>query len=297
MAGHSVLSFAQPATGGYGTFMAALVHLVGWPVVRGGTENLARALARMLRATGGEIHLSTRIERLSDLPPAKSVLLDLTPRQILTIAGDLLPSRYARRLAKYRYGPGVFKIDWALDGGVPWRDEQVQSAGTVHLGGTLAEIAAAEHDVAHGRHPERPYVLCVQPSVADPTRAPEGKQALWAYCHVPNGSTRDMTAAIEGQLERFAPGFRDRVLQRHVMPPAELEAFDANLVGGDVGGGSAAITQFVSRPVLSPHPWATPVRGLYLCSASTPPGGGVHGMGGRHAAALALRREGSGRHR
>lgn len=298
MAGHAVLSFRQPASGGFGTFMAALAHLVGWPVVRGGTEQLALALGRMVRAAGGEIAVSTPVTNLSQLPPADSVLLDLTPRQVLSIAGDALPTRYARKLAKYRYGPGVFKIDWALDGPVPWRDGRVAEAGTVHLGGTLAEIAASEGDVARGRHAQRPYVLCVQPSVADPTRAPEGKQVLWAYCHVPNGSTVDMTAAIEAQLERFAPGFGDRVLQRHVLPPSGLELFDPNLVGGDVGGGSAAISQFVSRPVLSAHPWATPVAGLYLCSASTPPGGGVHGMGGWHAAHLALRRSGSsGRHK
>ena len=295
LAGHAVLSFRQPASGGYGTFMAALAHLVGWPLVHGGTEHLARALARMLRAAGGEIAVSTPVSSLADVPRADAVLLDLTPRQVLAVAGDRLPSRYARQLGRYRYGPGVFKLDWALDDPVPWRDERVRDAGTVHVGATLAEISESEQAVARGRHPSRPYVLCVQPSVADPTRAPEGKHVLWAYCHVPNGSTVDMTEAIESQIERFAPGFRDRVLQRHVLTPSALEAFDGNLVGGDVGGGSAAITQFVSRPVLSPHPWATPVPGLYLCSASTPPGGGVHGMGGWHAAQLALRRM-SGRH-
>jgi phytoene dehydrogenase-like protein len=182
----------------------------------------------------------------------------------------------------------VFKLDWALDGPVPWRDRSMAGAGTVHLGGTLEEIAAAEHDVAHGRHPDRPFVLLVQPCVADPTRAPEGAQTLWAYCHVPNGSDVDMTAAIEAQIERFAPGFADRVLARHAMGPAALEARSANAVGGDIGGGSADLRQFIARPVLSTCPWRTPLSGVYLCSASTPPGAGVHGMGGWQAARLAL---------
>ncbi|MDT4969867.1 MAG: hypothetical protein QOG22_10 [Pseudonocardiales bacterium] len=289
MAGHSVLSLRQLATAGYGTFMAALAHEVGWPVVRGGSENLAIALASSLRQLGGEIHTGTPVRDLAALPPARSILLDLTPRQVLAIAADRLPAGYRRRLAKYRYGPGVFKLDWALDAPVPWRDPRVGQAGTVHVGGTLPEIAASEHAVAAGRHPERPYVLCVQPTVADPTRAPAGKHTFWAYCHVPNGSTRDMTGAIESQIERFAPGFRDRVLARHAFGPGALEGFDANLIGGDLGGGSADLRQFVARPVLSPRPWATPVRGLYICSSSTPPGGGVHGMGGWHAANLALR--------
>lgn len=289
MAGHSVLSLHRPATAGYGQLMAALAHLVGWPVVRGGTENLVLALVGLLRRAGGEIHTGTRVRSLAELPPARSVLLDLSPRHVLAVAGDRLPPGYRRRLARFRHGPGVFKLDWALDAPVPWRDQRVGAAGTVHVGGTLPEIAAAERDVAAGRHPERPYVLCVQPTVADPGRAPAGKHTLWAYCHVPNGSPRDMSAAIENQIERFAPGFRERVLARHVLSPAALEAFDANLVGGDIGGGSADLRQFIARPVLSPRPWATPVRGLYLCSASTPPGGGVHGMGGRQAALLALR--------
>jgi phytoene dehydrogenase-like protein len=289
MAGHSVLSLRQPATGGYGTFMSALAHLVGWPVVPGGTENLAIALTDRLAALGAEIRTSTPITDLDELPPARSTLLDLTPRQVLAVAGDRLPAGYRRRLGKFRYGPGVFKLDWALDAPVPWRDARVGGAGTVHLGGTLDEIAAAEREVAQGNHPSRPYVLVVQPTVADPTRAPAGKHTLWAYCHVPNGSTVDMTDAIEAQLERYAPGFRDRVLARSVLSPAQLEAFDPNLVGGDVGGGAADLRQFVARPVLSRRPWATPVPGLYLCSSSTPPGGGVHGMGGWHAARLALR--------
>lgn len=289
MGAHSVLSLRAPSSGGYGTFLAGLAHSVGWPLVVGGTENLARALAARLERAGGEIHTGTTVRDLRELPPARTLLLDLTPRQLVAIAGDRLPSGYRRRLSRFRYGPGVFKLDYALAGRMPWLDSRVQQAGTVHVGGTLDEIAAAEADVAHGRHPDRPFVMCVQPTVADPTRAPAGQHTLWAYCHVPNGSPADMTEAIEAQLERFAPGFRDLVLARHHLTPAQLEDFDANLVGGDLGGGSADLRQFVARPVLAARPWSTPARGVYLCSASTPPGGGVHGMGGWHAAHLALR--------
>jgi phytoene dehydrogenase-like protein len=290
MAAHSVLSLRQPITAGYGMLLAALAHSVGWPVVRGGSQELADALAERLLRLGGEIHTGTRVGDLGELPSAPIVVLDLTPRQVLEVGGDRLPQRYRRRLERFRYGPGVFKVDWALDGPVPWRDPRVAGAGTVHIGGTLDEIAAGERDVAKGRHPSRPFVLCVQPTVADPSRAPAGKHVLWAYCHVPHGSDVDRTAAIEAQLERFAPGFGERVLARHVMAPKALEAFDANLVGGDLGGGSADLRQFVARPILSARPWATPLPGLFLCSASTPPGGGVHGMGGWHAARLAHRR-------
>lgn len=289
MAAHSVLSLRRPITAGYGLLLAGLAHYVGWPVVRGGSQVLADALAARLARLGGEIQTGVRIGDLASLPPARAVVLDLTARQVLDVAGDRLPSGYRRRLGHFRYGPGVFKIDWALDGPVPWRDPHVGEAGTVHLGGTLAEIAAGEREVARGRHPSRPFVLCVQPTVADPSRAPIGKHVLWGYCHVPNGSDVDMTAPIEEQLERFAPGFAERVLARHVMPPRALEAFDANLVGGDLGGGAADLRQFVARPVLSGRPWATPVPGLFICSSSTPPGGGVHGMGGWQAARLVLK--------
>jgi len=291
MSAHSMLSLRQPITAGYGMLLAALAHSVGWPVVRGGSQGLADALAARLLGLGGEIRTGMRVGDLAELPPARSVLLDLTPRQVLEIASDRLPLRYRRRLSRFRYGPGVFKIDWALDAPVPWRDPRVGDAGTVHLGGSLDEVAAGERAVANGEHPARPFVLCVQPTVADPSRAPLGKHVLWAYCHVPNGSSVDMTAAIEGQLERFAPGFAERVLARHVMPPKALEAFDANLVGGDIGAGAADLRQFIARPVLSPHPWATPVPGLFLCSSSTPPGAGVHGMGGWQAARLAMKRD------
>ncbi len=291
MSAHSMLSLRQPITAGYGMLLAALAHSVGWPVVRGGSQGLADALAARLVQLGGEIRTGMRVGDLAELPQARSVLLDLTPRQVLDVAGDRLPRRYRTRLSRFRYGPGVFKIDWALDAPVPWRDPRVGDAGTVHLGGSLDEVAAGERAVANGEHPARPFVLCVQPTVADPSRAPLGKHVLWAYCHVPNGSSIDMTTAIEGQLERFAPGFAERVLARHVMAPKALEAFDANLVGGDIGGGSADLRQFIARPVLSRHPWATPVPGLFVCSSSTPPGAGVHGMGGWQAARLAMRRD------
>jgi len=294
LAAHSMLDLGQPMTAAYGLLLAVSAHQVGWPVAVGGSQSLADALVARLRALGGELVTGQPVTSLSELPPARAVLLDLTPRQVLRIAGDELPARYRAALARYRYGPGVFKVDWALDGPVPWRDEAVAGAGTVHLGGTLAEVAAAERDVARGRHPDRPFVLFVQATVADPSRAPAGKHTGWGYCHVPLGSTVDMTAAIEAQVERFAPGFRDRILARHVMGPAALEAHNANEVGGDIGGGTADLRQLFARPVLSRHPWATPLPGVYLCSASTPPGAGTHGMSGYHAAHLALRRAAAG---
>jgi len=293
LAAHSMLDLGRPMTAAYGLLLGVSAHQVGWPVAVGGSQALSDVLVARLRALGGELITGHPVTNLRALPPAKAVLLDLTPRQLLRIAGDELPTRYRAALARYRYGPGVFKVDWALDGPVPWRDEAVASAGTVHLGGTLAEVAAAERAVARGRHPERPFVLFVQATVADPTRAPEGRHTGWAYCHVPLGSTVDMTAAIEAQVERFAPGFRDRVLARHVMGPAALEAHNANEIGGDIGGGTADLRQLFARPVLSRHPWATPLPGVYLCSSSTPPGAGVHGMSGHHAATLALRRASS----
>lgn len=291
MAAHSMLDLGAPITAGYGMLLAALAHQVGWPVARGGSQTLADALVARLVRLGGETVAGHLVRDLGELPDARSILLDLTPRQVLAVAGDRLPAGYRRALGRFRYGPGVYKIDWALSGPLPWRDPRVSGAATVHLGGTLEEIAHSEAEVARGRHPDRPYVLLVQPSVADPGRAPAGSHVLWAYCHVPNGSGTDMTKAIEDQIERFAPGFRDLVLARHVMNPAALESYNPNLVGGDIGGGSARLSQFAGRPVYARHPWATPVPGLYLCSASTPPGAAVHGMGGRQAARLALKRD------
>ncbi|MDN5750922.1 MAG: NAD(P)/FAD-dependent oxidoreductase, partial [Pseudonocardia sp.] len=259
MAAHSVLDLHAPVTAGYGMLLAALAHSVGWPVVRGGTQSLADGLVARLRRLGGEVATGAPVGDLGELPPAPVTLLDLTPRQLLAVAGPRLPPRYRRRLERYRYGSGVFKLDYALDAPVPWTDPAVAGAGTVHVGGTAAELAAAERTVARGGHPARPFVLGVQACVADPSRAPAGKHTFWAYCHVPHGSEVDMTAAVEAQIERFAPGFRDRVLGRHAMGPAALEAHNANEVGGDINGGSADWRQFVSRPVLSPNPWRTPL--------------------------------------
>ncbi|HEY0937913.1 MAG TPA: NAD(P)/FAD-dependent oxidoreductase, partial [Trebonia sp.] len=288
MSAHSMVDLRRPITGGYGMLLAALAHQVGWPVVRGGSARLVAALVDLLTSLGGSAETGRPVRDLADVPRAPVILLDLTPRQVLAVCGSRLPSGYARGLRRYRYGPGVFKLDWALSGPVPWRDPAVAAAATVHLGGTLEEIARGEAEVAAGRHPERPYVLAVQPCAADPSRAPAGRHVLWAYCHVPNGSAVDMTAAVENQLERFAPGFRDLVLARAGRGPAALEKHNENLVGGDIAGGYSGFAQFLRRPVLSPHPWRTPLPGVYLCSASTPPGAGVHGMGGYHAARLAL---------
>ncbi|MFG6196579.1 phytoene desaturase family protein [Nonomuraea sp. JJY05] len=282
MAAHSVQDLRAPITAGYGLMLAALAHLAGWPLVRGGSQVLADALVAELRSLGGEAVTGHRVRRLSELS-APTVVLDVSPRQFLAMAD--LPAGYRRRLARFRHGPGVFKMDWALDGPVPWRDPAVAGAGTVHLGGTLEEIALSEAETTAGRHSPRPYVLAVQPYAADPTR---GGHTFWAYCHVPAGSTVDMTDAIETQIERYAPGFRDRVLARHTMGPADLEAANPNLVGGDITGGLTSLIQFLRRPVWSPAPWRTPLPGVFLCSASTPPGPSVHGMGGWQAARLAL---------
>lgn len=291
LAGHSFLRLDTAATAGFGMLLGGLAHLVGWPVVGGGSQRLAEALVSILRSHGGEVRCGERVTTADQLPTSRAVLADLSPRGVVQILGDRVPDRYVRRLSRFRHGPGVFKLDWALDGPVPWSDDDVRRAGTVHLCGTAAEVAHAEAEVASGRHPERPFVLLAQPSLFDATRAPEGRHTLWGYCHVPNGSTVDMTNRIEDQIERFAPGFRDRVLARHAMDSAAMEAHDANYVGGDINGGAADLRQFVFRPVIAARPWITPVPGWYLCSASIPPGGGVHGMCGRKAARSALQRE------
>jgi phytoene dehydrogenase-like protein len=290
-AAHSMLSLRSVASAAFGLVLAVSAHSVGWPVARGGSQRLADALGSYLRSLGGEINAACRVDSLDELPPARAVLLDLTPRQVLRVAGHRLQGGYRRALGRYRYGPGVFKLDWALDGPVPWTAEEVGRAGTVHLGGTLDEIAASEETVSRGEHAERPFVLLVQPSLFDPERAPPGKHALWAYCHVPSGSTIDMTERIEAQVERFAPGFRDRILARSVMPPAEVERRNANCVGGDINGGIQDVRQLFTRPAARLVPYATAARGIYICSSSTPPGGGVHGMCGYFAARAALSRE------
>jgi phytoene dehydrogenase-like protein len=290
LAAHSMLPLDAASTAGYGLLLGLLAHLVGWPLARGGSAAIADALAARLIAHGGTIETNHPVSTIDDLPSARAVLLDLTPRQVLEVAGDHLPSRYRRVLRRYRYGPGVFKVDWALDEAIPWSAPACRRSATVHVGGTMDEIARAERDVARGSHPERPFVLLAQPSLFDDTRAPTGRHTAWAYCHVPNGSAVDMTSAVEAQIERFAPGFCDRVLARHTMTSSMMERYNANYVGGDINGGLTDLRQFIARPRLSLHPWVTPVDGLYMCSSSTPPGGGVHGMCGWHAAREVLRR-------
>jgi phytoene dehydrogenase-like protein len=288
LAGHSMQSLGSPATGGFALFLGVLGHLVGWPVARGGSQSIADGLTSILVARGGEVELGRTVRSLADIPSAKVTLLDLSPRQILDLGGARWPARYRRRLGRFRYGPAAWKVDWALDGPIPWSAAGCARAGTVHLGGPMADIAFAESEVQRGRHPERPYVLLAQQSRFDDTRAPAGSENAWAYCHVPNGSRVDMTERIETQVERFAPGFRDRIVARHVMGPVDIEAHDANYVGGDIGSGATNLRQVLARPVLSPTPWRTPLAGVYLCSSSTPPGPGVHGMCGWHAARTAL---------
>lgn len=286
---HSMLPLDLPPSAGFGLVLAILGHVVGWPLPRGGSQKIVDALAAYLRSMGGEIVTGAEIKSLDALPPARVVLCDVTPRQLLRIAGDRLPRRYQSQLRHYRYGPGVFKIDLALDGPIPWKAEECLRAGTVHVGGTLPEVVAAEGAVAKGEHPEKPFVLLAQQSLFDPTRAPEGKQTVWAYCHVPNGSTFDMTERVESQIERFAPGFRDRILARSTMNSLEVERYNANYVGGDINGGIQDLWQFFTRPAIRPVPYTTPVKNLFICSSSTPPGGGVHGMCGYYAARAALR--------
>ncbi len=292
LAAHATLDLAAPLTSAVGLLLGGLAHGVGWPVAVGGSQSIADALVRRLESLGGEVRTGHPVASMADVPAARAVLFDLTPRQVLRIAGERFPQAYRRRLAEWRYGSGVFKVDWALDAPVPWADERLAGAGTVHLGASFAEMAASERDVAQGRVPERPYVLVAQASAADPSRAPAGRHTLWAYCHVPNGCDVDMTDAIERQIERFAPGFGDRVLARHVMGPAALEAHNANEVGGDIAGGVSDWRQMAARPRLSLAPWATPDPSLFICSSSTPPGGGVHGMCGRSAAQLVMKRLG-----
>lgn len=290
LAAHSIMDLGKPATAAFGLVLGLIGHVVGWPIPRGGSQRIVDALVEHLRSLGGEIETGTRVTSLDIAEGAGAVLFDLTPRQFLDIAGDDVPSQYRRQLGRYRHGSGVFKIDWALDGPVPWSAAECAQAGTVHLGGTLEEIVRSEHDVAMGRHPDRPFVLVAQQSLFDPTRAPDGKHTLWTYCHVPNGSTEDMTERITAQIERFAPGFRDRVIGKSVMTPTEIEASNANYVGGDINGGIQDIRQLYTRPAPRLDPYATPNPRLYFCSSSTPPGGGVHGMGGYHGARSALRR-------
>jgi phytoene dehydrogenase-like protein len=288
VAAHSILPLSAPLTGAFGLLLTLLAHSAGWPVVRGGSSAITDALVAELLSLGGQVSTGCPIGRLAELPRARMVLLDVTPRQFARLAAGRLPNRYAAALGRFRYGPGVCKVDWALDGPVPWSAPACREAGTVHLGGTFAEVARSEAEVAAGRHPDAPFCLVAQPGVVDSSRAPAGRQALWAYCHVPSGSTVDMADKIEAQIERFAPGFRDLILARAVRTAAEMERHNPNYIGGDINGGAGTLRQTVLRPVPRWNPYRTPLRGVYLCSASTPPGGGVHGMCGAWAARAAL---------
>jgi len=285
-AAHSMLPLERRPSGGVGLFLIATAHTYGWGFPRGGSQRLADALAGRLQELGGEIRTDSPVD---ELPRADAVLADVVPRELLRIAGNHFPARYAQALQRYRHGPGVFKLDWALDGPIPWAADECGRAGTVHLGGTLEEIAASERAPWHGRHAERPFVLLAQPSLFDDSRAPAGKHTAWAYCHVPNGCRDDMTDRIEAQVERFAPGFRDLILGKTASGPADFERRNRNIVGGDINGGAIDLGQLLFRPVRKRVPYRTPLRGLYICSSSTPPGGGVHGMSGYSAASVALR--------
>jgi phytoene dehydrogenase-like protein len=287
-AAHTFRPLTAPLTSAFGLLFLMIAHSVGWPLVEGGSARIIGALVDELAALGGQVETGRWVQALDDLPRARAVLLDVTPRQFLGLAGGRLPARQRRALERFRYGPGVCKVDWALSGPVPWQAAACEQAGTVHVCGTFAEVARSESDVAAGRHPERPFCLVAQPGVVDPGRAPDGKQTLWGYCHVPSGSTVDMTDRIEAQIERFAPGFRDLILARSVRTAAEMEQHNPNYIGGDITGGAGTLRQTIFRPTPRWNPYRTGLPGVYLCSASTPPGGGVHGMCGSWAARTAL---------
>jgi phytoene dehydrogenase-like protein len=290
LAAHSVLPLERPVSAAFAVVLGLLGHVTGWPIARGGTQRITDALVSYLASLGGEVVASRRVTSLAALPPHRVALLDLTPREILKVAGPALPARYTRVLSRYRYGPGVFKLDWALDGPIPWTAAACARAGTLHLGGTLDEIADAEAAVWRGEHPERPFVLLSQPTLFDPSRAPAGRHTAWGYCHVPNGSTVDMTDAVERQIERFAPGFRQRIVARSALFAGDVERHNANCVGGSIGGGVQDLGQMWTRPAARIVPYTTPLRSVFVCSSATPPGGGVHGMCGVFAAQVALRR-------
>ena len=286
LAAHSVLPLQAFGSAAFGWVLGIAAHAAGWPIPRGGSQQIANALASYFKTLGGSIRTETRIRLLEDMDQSALILCDLTPRQFVGLAGKRLPDRFAEKLKAYRYGPGVFKIDWALSAPIPWSAGECARAGTVHLGGTLDEIARSERAAWRGHVDDAPFVLLAQPSLFDSSRAPEGKHTAWAYCHVPNASRVDMTERLERQVERFAPGFRDTILARHVFAPADLENHNANLVGGDITGGAQTLRQLIFRPTSMLY--RTPLEGVYLCSSSTPPGGGVHGMCGFHAAQMAL---------
>ncbi|GAO42499.1 phytoene desaturase family protein [Flavihumibacter petaseus] len=289
MAAHSIRPLEAAVTAAIGLVLLSAGHIKGWPAASGGSESLAKALGAYFISLGGNIQTGITVRSLKDLPSSKAVLFDLTPRQLLAIAGHKFSSTYSWQLERYRYGMGVFKVDWALDEQVPFTAAACRKAGTVHLGGTFSEIALGERETAAGKQTKKPFVLLAQQSIFDNSRAPEGKHTLWGYCHVPHGSKADYTAAIEAQVERFAPGFRERIIGRHVMSPTAMEAYNPNYIGGDINGGQLDPTQLFTRPALRWSPYRTSAKGIYICSASTPPGGGVHGMGGYHAARRALK--------
>jgi phytoene dehydrogenase-like protein len=289
VATHAMLPLTESPTAGAGLLLGSLAHTVGWPVVAGGSARLTDAMAEAIVTAGGQVETGHWVRSLAELPPAPAVLLDVSPRAFLGLAGDRLPSRYRDALGRFRYGAGICKVDFALSGPVPWQHEAARRAGTLHLGGGFEEIAAGEAAVARGEHPDSPYVLVVQAGVADPTRAPEGQHTLWTYCHVPSGSTVDMTARIEAQIERFAPGFADLVLARHTRTAVQEEAMNPNYVGGDISCGMQTVRQVLARPLVQWNPYRTPLRGTYLCSSATPPGPAVHGRCGELAALTALR--------
>jgi phytoene dehydrogenase-like protein len=291
-AGHSVLPLTSPLTAALGLLFALTAHVEDWPVARGGSHSVSKALASYLESLGGRIETGRRIEHLDEVPSSAVVLFDTAPEGLRRIASDALPEGYRRRLGRYRYGPGVFKLDWALDGPIPWTDPKCLEASTVHVGGTLDEICVSERDMYRGRHAERPFLILCQQSQFDATRAPEGKHTGYAYCHVPHASTRDMTDAIESQVERFAPGFRDRILARHRMNTADFQSYNENYQGGAITGGVADALQLFNSPVTRLDPYSTPNPRLFICSAATPPGGGVHGQNGYWAAQSALKRLG-----
>jgi phytoene dehydrogenase-like protein len=286
LAAHSFLALDEPLSGAFGILMAVPAHAVGWPIACRGSQSITNALCAYLAKLGGKVTTSCRVDSLDALSGFDLILCDITPQQLLAIGGRRLSETYKQQLRKFRYGPGAFKVDYALNAPIPWTASECARAATVHLGGTFDEIASSEQAVRSGKHPERPFVLLVQPSLFDPSRAPEGKHTAWAYCHVPNGSTFDMLPRLEDQIERFAPGFRDTVLARYVLSPSSLQSMDANLVGGDISGGVIDLRQMLFRPTRKLY--ATSAPDLYLCSSSTPPGGGVHGMCGFHAAQRAL---------
>ncbi len=287
-AAHTMRPLTAPLTGAYGLLFLMIAHSVGWPLVEGGSARIIDALVGQISSLGGRIETGRWVQSLDSLPPARAILLDVTPRQFVALAGGRLAARHRRALERFQYGPGVCKVDWALSGPVPWQAPACREAGTVHVGGTFSEVAQSESDVTAGRHPERPFCLVAQPAVVDPSRAPDGKQTLWGYCHVPPGSTADMTGRIEAQIERFAPGFRDLILAKSVCTAAEMERHNPNYIGGDIGGGAGSVRQTIFRPTPRWNPYRTAIPGVYLCSSSTPPGGGVHGMCGDWAARTAL---------